>query len=150
MGLYSCLQSALPQYDWWVWNVLEIVVRLFGILLSLACIFPSLMMSDSGSDFAVSMALLMASNFVLLTIALIIRNWKLGVITVSIPLAFIFICLPLSGPPGVMIFVLLLVIECLFGPVGSMYRSTFEQSSGLNAQSEMREYAPVDTDGYTA
>jgi hypothetical protein len=91
MGFYSFLNSMLPHYDWWMWNVLEVLLRACGKLLSLFAMLMSGMLSDSGTGFAIFMANVMSLNFLLLTVALVIRHWTLGVITVSIPIALILL-----------------------------------------------------------
>jgi hypothetical protein len=148
MGLYSCLLSMLPHYDWWVWNVLEILLRAWGICLSVPCMLMSGMLSDSGGDFAVFLAMTMMLNFLLLTVALVIRHWKLGVITVSIPMFWILVCLGFaSGPIGFIVLVILLALECFFHPARSIYASAFAGQGPLqamDASNGMRGYTPLD------
>jgi hypothetical protein len=129
----------LPQYDWWVWNALEILLRAWGICISLSCIVASMMMCDSGTPFAVFMALAMMLDFFLLTVALVIRHWTLGVVTASIPVVLILLSILLtSGLTGYFALAIMLAVEYFFQPARSVYKFTFEE------QSPSRGFMPVD------
>jgi hypothetical protein len=82
--LYAILLSVLPRYDWWFWNVLEVVLRLCAIPFALVAMLMSAMGGDSGDGKAVFAVPCFMMSFFLLTIALIIRHWTLGVVSVSI------------------------------------------------------------------
>jgi hypothetical protein len=127
----------LPQYDWWVWNALEILLRAWGICISLSCIVASMMMCDSGTSLAVFMALAMMLDFFLLTVALVIRHWTLGVVTASIPVVLILLSILLtSGLTGYFVLAIMLAVEYFFHPARSMYKFSFEEQS--------RGFMPVD------
>jgi hypothetical protein len=150
MGFHSCLDSALPHYDWELWNVLEVLLRAWGICLSVSCMAISLMMSDSGTDSAMFLTYALMLDFFLLTVALVIRHWMLGVLTAYLAISFtVFV----ASSTCFLVLNILLAVECFFHPVQSMCSNVFEEQSssfGADTGDGMGEYAPLGQDAQSA
>lgn len=74
----ACLQYVVPHGPAW-WIVLQVLARIVAILLGLAMLFPSVMVSDSGAEEAVN-----AMNILLLACFLMILAGILGGIGLAV------------------------------------------------------------------
>jgi hypothetical protein len=86
-GCAPC-SALLPHYDFWLWNVLEVLARLVLIYGCLVYILVCLYFSGDSRKNDIIVAYLLIINFAVLAIALVIRHGPLVGNGISITVAF--------------------------------------------------------------